>query len=259
MSAIDNLKTHLNDRFIAPIFDCLNYNEKNDETALKFMCVIDYEMEKMNLYGQIDQTKKFLLYQLLKFYSYKSFTYYDYGHNEHLSGKNLKCRLETCQFFGPYTLMLTHMAINHNLHVGSKECQYCCEIDLKKHFEDNTLEGCYQKYLLKQHITQSSIQVTPKYVTQFYEVLKKFSRKMDIFTSRKLLEYVGKHYARKERLDNNYDGDISPDIIRNGPRTKQKPISTEKLNEAFDLAMIQMNWGAGFVMVSQILKSYLNY
>lgn len=131
-------------RKIAPVFDKLREFEKNDETALKFMSIVDYDFVKGDLYDRIQATNQpKLLHELLGFHSYKSFVYYNYIDSVHFDEKYLKCR--NCEFFGPYALTLTHMAINHNIHNGFKQCAYCNHENLDKHFQENSFYGCYMK------------------------------------------------------------------------------------------------------------------
>lgn len=238
MSTISKLQQYLSQRPIAPIFAKLKEHEKNDEIALKFMCVIDYEATRIDLYARINGTNfPKLLHELLGFQSYTSFTYYDYSNNYCLRGNLLQCQFAQCQFIGPYTLTLTHMAVNHNMDVGSIICAYCHEKTLKDHlFVENSLAQCYKNYLLANEIpdVDSGVHLI---VVDFYEMLKECSKKLEVCTTRHLYRYVAKPYGQSEQLGRKYGNGLSRSIFVYQPKRKTKQFSIDKLNEEFISAM----------------------
>lgn len=102
---------HLKNRPIAAVRNVLS--ERDSIDALKLICILDYELEKANLYAEMAAVPK-LSEQLLKFYSLSSFKYFSYKLEKFLLGKRL-LRCKVCQLVGPYVTVLEHMVISHNL------------------------------------------------------------------------------------------------------------------------------------------------
>lgn len=110
-------------------------DEKNDETALKFIFVVD-EIERKNLYNKIlsrEINLPKLSQQLLGFKSFTSFKYYEYVRDPRSKGKDLRC--EYCELFDPYALILTHMAIDHGVSGGYNFCSYCRYLTVESTFQ----------------------------------------------------------------------------------------------------------------------------
>lgn len=218
-------------RPFAHIFNNIRNNEdKNDLIALQLMCILDFQAESTNLYKRIEETQQpKLLLDLMGFRSYKSFIYYEYQGHGHLDGRYLKCRF--CELYGPYVLVLTHMTINHDEHIGLVKCAYCNQTDLKKHFNDGTMQACYAQYLRKPDIIDT-IQdgATSDIVTEFYGFLKLLAIELGVHTRRILHNFTGTAYGgielitkRNARTPNSYE-------VTYRQRRIRKTISTEKLS-----------------------------
>lgn len=232
---IQAIAQHLQKRPFAPIF--VRSNEKDDHIALKFMCIIDYNVQRWSLYAQMNAAGPKLLAHLMQFNSYGTFKYYDYNVGHEIGKRVLKCKF--CELIGAYGLILTHMAISHNTHIGLKVCSYCNRYDLKKHCEDNSLEECYAGYIRSNEIQWDENVCNT--VTNFYDMLKKVSEKFNIKTIRNY-GFAGKGHQVNERLDRNYGGDIDVNVtvyrIRT-PNVKNKNISghMDKLDKEFNRVM----------------------
>lgn len=198
---------HLKKGSFAPIFE--QSNEKNDAVALKLMCIVDFETQRHDLYPRMQKPSPKLLPQLMQFHSYGTFKYYDYQVGVRIGKRVLKCKF--CDLIGPYGLILTHMAINHNAHIGLKRCVYCNRNDLKEHFADETMEHCYASYLQRHDIevdrgTMKSYTIVKK----FYDMLKELSVKFGISTFRNY-GFRGSGYQVAARPSNKYDNDSASD------------------------------------------------
>lgn len=243
MYNIKLLKEYLSSRPISVVFDRLSDDEKNDETALIFMCIVDYEVAQNSLYARINSTNlPKLLHDLLGFSTYKSFVYYDYMNNFMLKDKNLQC--SHCQLFGPYALILTHMMINHNISNGYKLCIYCHNQELKSHFNNESVfQMCYENYLRKYEISEivyESVTVQ-KIIKDFYCVLKKLSNSLGVRLGRQLHKYAGKGLGKPQDITIQYDNDISSTSTAHKQRIPKNTISTipmKKLDELLTLAII---------------------
>lgn len=258
MLNIQEVQEYLLSRPIRVAFSQLNDDEKNDETAIKFMCVVDFEVQRKNLYEQMATTNiPKLFQQLLGFHSYKYFTYYDYQDSSLLSGKNLQCR--QCELFGPYTTILTHMATNHNISIGNKLCAYCENCELNRHFEDASLQRCYNNYLRTKAISdieREAIRVH-QVVKEFYNVLKLFSKTMDVLVYRKLHSYAGTGLRRPDHLTtyfDNMDRDLSYTITYFQRNISSKP--KEKLNKLFILVVQTMCGGDALSRFIQTVRHF---
>lgn len=85
-----NVLEHLMSRPIASIVE--NSKERCNEIALKLMCIVDYRLEKLKLYPEMEAISK-LTEQLLKFHSFGSFNYFNYKMPYNMFGtKVLKCK-----------------------------------------------------------------------------------------------------------------------------------------------------------------------
>lgn len=177
---INRISAYLHTRPIAPILE--QSDEKENLIALKVMCVLDFEMEQNHLYDRIQNAKRdTLMMQLMQFHTFQSFKFYEYNVKREIKQFALRCT--ACGLLGPYACILSHMAINHDLHIGLKMCLYCDRVQLQKHFDNNSLERCYRSYLREQNITENDTNVC-KIVTEFYDLLKKISEKFSIITTR---------------------------------------------------------------------------
>lgn len=237
---MQELKTHLMQRSFAHVFENIRNNEdKSDLIALQLMCILDYHAENLNLYKRIEETRQpKLLLDLMRFRSYKSFIYYEYQGHGQLDSKYLKCRY--CELFGPYVLILTHMTINHDEHIGLVKCAYCNQTDLKKHFSDGTMQVCYERYLRKPDMIDTiQDNSTVEIVTDFYRFLKVLSVDLGVYTRRTLHIFTGTAYGaleliskRNTRVANSYE------VIYRQRRIR-KTISTEKLSTLANQVWIQ--------------------
>lgn len=237
---IDALRDYLLSRPIANVFENLSDSEKHSETALKFMCLVDLEMETHGLYARISATNyPKLRNELLGFHSYKSFIYYSYKNILKFKGMNLQCY--RCQFFGPLAITLNHMAMNHNIAVNYRICAYCGQEELKKHFsEDGSLQRCYEQYLQKIDVSDIILESTGvhKIIIEFYRVLKKLSEALKVLTYRQLHYYTGKGCGKPDIVTVEHGNDLRSSCTVYKPRIVKKKMSKEKLNEMFEVAMI---------------------
>ncbi|XP_055297568.1 uncharacterized protein LOC129566057 [Sitodiplosis mosellana] len=245
---IKRLKEYLSSRPISVVLDKLSDDEKNDEIALKFMSIVDYELERKNLYTRIRSTNlPKMLQELLGFKSYKSFAYYEYINNSKLDGKNVQCPY--CQLFGPYASMLTHLAINHNISIGYKICFYCHHWELKDHFDsESSLQICYENYL-QQHeisdIVRDSFAVH-QIIKDFYSVIKQLSVSLGVVTQRQIHRYAGKGLGKPEEINVEHGDDLSSTTTAYKQKAPRKIISTipkNKLNKMFVVAITAMCGG----------------
>lgn len=174
------IATYLRSRPIAPILE--QSNEKENLIALKFMYCLNYEIEQNKLYDRMQNANSdALMMKLMEFKSFKSFLFYEYTVKQELDRFALLCTV--CGLLGPYRCILSHMAINHNTHTGSKMCLYCDGIELQKHFDENSLKQCYRNYSREQNINESDRSVC-KVVKEFYDLLKEISVKFSLITTR---------------------------------------------------------------------------
>lgn len=227
-------------RPFARIFDNIQNNEEKDDlVALQVMCILDFQAETMELYKRIEETgQPKLLLDLMRFRSYKSFIYYEYQGHGQLDGKYLKCRY--CELYGSYVLILTHMTINHDEHIGSVKCAYCNQIDLKKHFNDGTMQTCYERYLRKPDV-MDTIQddSTSKIVADFYAFLKILSINLGIFTRRTLHTFTGTAYGALELINKRSARAAKSYEVIYRQRRIRKTISTEKLGTLANQVWLQ--------------------
>lgn len=172
----DAIAQHLRKGPFASIFE--QSSEKDDHNALKFMCIVDYNAQRLDLYTRMLSADRKLLAQLMHFRSYGSFRYYDYQVGQEIGNRVLKCKF--CELIGPYGCILTHMAINHNEHMPLKTCTYCNAIDLKKHFRDDSLHQCFVNYLRSNDIEVN--ETVFSIITEFYAMLEELSDKLAIKT-----------------------------------------------------------------------------
>lgn len=166
---------HLRGRKIAPI---LNTSIGSNTTALKMLCILDYEMEKANLYTEILAMPK-LLGQLLSFHSFTQFHYFKYNLPMETDGKVLKCKY--CELIGPYLIVLEHMVINHNFHANARLCMWCDKLELETHNVSHTLDQCYGNYLFKSKFATIHY---PTVIVKFYDLLRKVAQKLRVRTIR---------------------------------------------------------------------------
>lgn len=200
------LKEYLKSRKIAPIV--AKSEERNNEMALKVMCVFDDFLEKSGLYSQLEKQPR-LFNQLLNFKSFASFNYWKYF-KPHKFNKEyvLICRI--CTLVGPYYLILSHMATTHNTHVGCKKCLWCNDVDIKTHIEKNTLEHCYDQYLVEhciEHVVVSNV------IVNFYRTILDIAKSLGVFHCRNGC-YTGIGRKRRENLTNtDEEGNIDDSVI----------------------------------------------
>lgn len=208
MNEIARIATHLRGRPIAEIFE--ECSEENNIFALKFLCILDFELSRLGLYTKINAIKLThpkTLKLLMRFHTFASFNYYDYAVKKKAIGSRiLQCKF--CPLVAPYAFILTHMAINHNAHIGMKMCVYCNSVELEQHFADNTLEQCYQNYMQKidGHDFEWNDNVS-EIVLNFFGMLKKLSKKFGICSFRRK-QFKGHGYGYVEQLNQNYGDDF---------------------------------------------------
>lgn len=222
------LLAHLQTRPIAQI--ALNSRENQDLQALKLMVVIDHQIAKKNMYSEMAKQPK-LLQHLMTFYSFKNFQYFKYDIAKHFVGeKVLQCR--NCELIAPYAVIQTHSAITHNLHLSGKKCAWCNELDLKLHVGDRTVQQCYENYLERNAITDTSY---PAVIDHFYNLLRQIAIRLGVETKRNYF-YNASTFKRSENLPC-FDDDIDRVCRVEYTRSTKKKINQEKLDLFFKHAM----------------------
>lgn len=216
--------THLRRRPIARIFE--QCREKDNDAALKLMCILDYGTERLDLYTKIQAASPKFLAQLMQFYTFASFKFYNYLVKKEIGARILRCKF--CDLIGPYANILSHMAINHNAHIGVKMCVYCNRTELDKHFEDKTLDECYQKYVERVKIYDDEWHSNVcEIVAKFYGMLRKLSKKLDICSNRNKC-FTGRGYGAVENLNQSYGNDFPSQcmVFKQQPHKNVKDLST---------------------------------
>lgn len=230
MSTMDTsraIEIHLSKRPMARILE--RTNEKNNPVALRLMCIIDYYMEERRLYSRISKTQSpKLLIQLLKFHTFVSFKYYDYRASRKVGDKVLRCKF--CELIGPYCYILTHMAINHNAHIGLKICAYCNRQELKFHFIDGMFDHCFGNYSQKHGVIKDN--EVSEIVAAFYGLIKEVSEKLNVCTVRNHA-YAGTGYTAIEKIAQKYGRDFPTDCVIFQQRNFEKPIRNDTLQKEF--------------------------
>lgn len=224
---VEELKSHLLRRPFADIFNNLrNPDEKDNPIGLMLMCILDYQADKLKFYTRIAETQHpKLLLDLMGFRTYKSFFYYEYQNHGQLENKYLKCKF--CDLYGPYVLILTHMTISHDEHIGLVYCAYCNETDLKTHFNDGSMQTCYERYKQKPDVADViGDNLIPNIVKKFYDSLKNLSMLLGVHTRRYLHSFTGIAYGW---LDPIFGSNARYEVVFR-QRKVRKTISKEKLN-----------------------------
>lgn len=201
------LKEFLKTRKIAPIV--AKSAERDNEMALKVMCVFDHFLEKSGLFSHLEKQPK-LFNQLLNFKSFASFNYWKYFKPQKFNKEYvLVCRV--CKLVGPYYLILSHMATTHNTHVGCKKCVWCNDVDIRTHIDNNTLERCYNQYLLQQNIVENAI--VSNVIVKFYGIILDIAKSLGVLHCRDRC-YTGIGRKRRENLTKpDEEGDIDNSVI----------------------------------------------
>lgn len=220
-----NLLEHLAVRRIAKIVD--ESSEKDDEIALRVMCVLDHSLEKYQLYGDIMKTPK-LFTQLLAFKSYANLYYWKYAVPSGFSGDYiLMCQI--CKLQGPYHLILAHMAATHNAHNGAKVCLWCKRTNIKKHIVDGTLKQCYDNYLEREYIEDTSY---PQVIVTFYEMILELCKELGVLSVR-TDHYTGKGIKKKAMFDFSSAVDDIESVFVFKNYHKKSNLNKDKLNRLF--------------------------
>lgn len=208
MDKISHLVEYLRGRPIARVFE--QCHEKDNIIALKFLCILDHELERLDLYAQINQTHPKLLTLLLQFNSFAGFRYYDHMVKRDIGARVLRCKF--CDLVGSYAYILNHMSINHNTHIGMILCAYCNRTELEKHFNDSSLEQCYRKYIQQNewHGFEWGINIS-NIVSIFFKMLKALARMFGVYSPR--TKFIGRGYGTVETLNQSYGDDLSSKCI----------------------------------------------
>lgn len=246
---------HLMSRPIETIV--VNSMEKDFDIALKMMCVIDWCVDKKDLYTEIKATPK-LLDQLLRFRYFGSFQFREYQLKKSLlTNKLLQC--ESCEFTAPYKTTLEHMVLSHDLHKSALICQYCQTTRLREHEHNHTLDNCYMNYQIRQQLNTN--QPCPPVIVEFYTLIRNIAKKLGVNFKR----YDSFNACGNNRAQNNEiieidddDDDEECNRVNNGPyihqwignRTK-KTIKLDVLDELFQEAMYYFNVSIeGFIPIN---------
>lgn len=209
MNDANLIAQHLQKRPFVRIFE--NSREKNNINALKLMCILDFHTEHSGLYAKIGQSSlPKLQSNLLQFREFHKFKYYNYRVDPRIRDRVLQCKF--CELIGPYTYILTHMTINHNVHMGLKMCVYCKHKELNIHFNDRSIEMCYQRYLQRHEIVESTIDKNVcEIVGDFYRMLKVLSKQLNTYCSRDH-RFTGHGHRRVEKLNDDYGNDFPREV-----------------------------------------------
>lgn len=134
--------------------------------------------------SQVEETS--LFDQLLSIQSFGKFHYFKYKPAKNDFEFILQCT--HCHLIGPYYLVLSHMALTHDIHVGSKLCQWCKKSDMNDHIVKDAVEVCYGKYLKNKNISCTK---PPEIIGYFYTMIEHLAKKLGVCTERSAT-YVGK-------------------------------------------------------------------
>lgn len=224
--------SYLSRRPIAPIVE--KSNEKNNVRALQLMCIVDHHMGQRKMYDRFAGHPK-MLTQLLQFHSFVSFKYYDYRANSKMFQKLMQCKF--CELIGPCTLILTHMSMNHNTHIGLKTCIFCNRTDFADHLKTNTgLDDCYHEYKTKYNEIEelSKDHNLLNAIVDFYEMLNAISSRLNVCILR-THGFAGSGHKVTEKLQRNYGDDLDSEcIVFNVRNTKHKQLDSSKLRKEFN-------------------------
>lgn len=227
---IARITAYLRGRPIARIFE--QCHEKDNIIALKLLCILDHEMNRLNLYSEINASNPKLLALLMQFSSFAAFRYYEYAVRKDIGARILRCKF--CNLVAPYAYVLAHMAINHNTHVGLKICAYCNRVELNKHFDDKSLEQCYHKYIQQNEWHNHEWNVTVRdIVTKYYQLLKALARSFDVYTVRHK-QFIGRGYSAVEKLSQSY-GDDFPNVCKVFKQPVRRQINDLSTSVEFDV------------------------
>lgn len=240
---------------IYPIFE--SCEEKNNLTALQFMCILNFHITQRNLFVRINACNQpKLLGQLLQFRQFAKFKYYDYQVTSQYGNYVLQCKY--CELVGPCGCILTHMTINHNVHTGVVICFFCDREQLKTHINDSSLEQCYCHYMQRNNIEID--EVVYGIVVEFYDMLKRLCRYLNISTTRRK-DYAGRGYKSKENLAQNYGDDISSEIVVRYMTTinqQNRSIQSDTLSREFEKIM-DMSYGGNYACRTQRDRSSIDH
>lgn len=242
----ENLCEYLRQRPIGPILS--NSSEKDNLRALKLMTVIDYYTDQRSLYAKIKIEPK-LLQQLMQFYSYANFEYFDCQVNRAVGDRLLQCKF--CEFIAPYALVLTHMALIHNNHISTKTCAYCNRCDLVAHSRNDSLQKCYEKYLTTYGIKPDTIDTTVK--VDFYKVLKDVARSLGVIITRND-SFAGTGYARVEPIAKKIPNFPTRCTVFT-QKVTHKDVNDRKLDYFFNMIIELMLGGNGTSRLKQNKKA----
>lgn len=240
---VEKMREHLEKCSFAPILE--NSKEKYDVKAVKLMFVVDFFMTEHNLYEKINPHPK-MLNELLQFNSYGSFKYYGCQVNRRIDNRLLKCTF--CELIGPYALVITHIAINHNAHISLKQCAYCKRDNLISHVTNNSLDTCYNNYLQKHGVNVTDDNVS-NIVVEFYTFLRNLAKQLDVLSLRSST-FSGIGNQSNEKLNHN---------IRNFPtmvkvfkqKGSKKVVNNDKLDRIFE-RVVEFTFGGNGI--SRLMK-----
>lgn len=202
LNEVDILTKHLLNRPIGPIFsDC---EEKTNIKVLQLLCIIDFHTGHRDLYSRIQNSSNpKLLSQLLRFRKIENFKCYDYQIHSRVAKQILQCKF--CELIGPYKSVLAHMAITHDAHISTIDCAYCNRNTLKTHFSGNSLDKCYNNYLIKHSVQMDNN--TIDIVNDFYRMLIEVCTNLGI--CRKRQNFLGHgRYKSVQQLGTKYGSDF---------------------------------------------------
>lgn len=252
----DFITAHLKNRPIAAILE--QCDEKDDFKALQLLCIIDYYVEKANLYPRIiGSSCPKLISQLFQFRHFGGFRFYDFRANHRVKKFVLQCKL--CELTGPYECILAHMKINHNHDTPLTICTFCNKMTFEKHFEKEnetnigtsdvntvnenpTMEQCYSEYARRHAIVKDTN--CDEIVAAFYDILRDISKKIECFTVRNQ-RYSAQSLSTVEKLVQNYDEDVSDEckVYQVKSRKTKTTIDNPKLTEEFE--RVTNHWFGG--------------
>lgn len=217
-----------------PIASIVKLQNSESEEALKLMTVIDFMLEKSQLYAEILQYPK-LLEQLLRFKSYDRFHYFEYKMKKVPFGQCLLI-CQCCEFTAPYATTLEHMVLNHGRHLSGEQCQWCQKSGIREHIDSNTLKQCYCDYADLNQIKVNSHVI--RLIGDVFSQLRLLAVNLGVRTTRQA-SYRACISTGVETIvsDDIVDDELSSEVVVTKPVVRNKSIKSAQLEKLFQEAM----------------------
>lgn len=235
-SAAKNMELvkHLMER---PIGIILKGNES--ASALKLMCVVDYKLNELGLYGNVLKNSN-LLKQLLSFQNYEHFHYYQYR-LKRIPFKTYLLQCEICKLIAPYNITMDHMVLNHGRHESAQKCQWCCQMEIHEHTSSISLERCYRNYIAHRQINATETDCST--IIEVFSMFQALATTLQVKSTRDS-KYLAAQCTSTQtiQLDDTDNKDISREILVTQPYLRNhKTMNLIKLEQLFQCAMDYFN------------------